>query len=319
MGDAAAQLAKLADYDAAYAAFAERIVEAKIIAEEAARDLRSHAARIESDPRRLDALIERSEELKRLRRKHGDSIDEVLACADALRRELAELEGAEEHGQRLAERYEAAVAKAFKLARRLSKARRTAAGLLERCVESELGDLNMARTEFVVRFAPATLPDEPGSARVGARGFDEIEFLISPNPGEEPKPLAKIASGGELSRVMLVMKSALLDRDLVGTYVFDEVDTGIGGATADRVGQKIGRAAGEHQVLCITHLAQIASIADHHYSVEKGVVAGRTQSTIRPLSEPERVAEIARMLGGTRVTDTTIEAARELISVNARI
>jgi DNA repair protein RecN (Recombination protein N) len=195
----------------------------------------------------------------------------------------------------------------------------------------------------VVSFSPAELPEEDALGhnldnadlldvleveenegtsdrlQLGVKGFDQVEFLISPNVGESPKPLAKIASGGELSRVMLVMKSALLDRDTVSTYVFDEVDTGIGGSTADMVGLKIEKTASEHQVLCITHLPQIASRCTHHYLVEKSLVNGRTQSTIRPLEMDEQVAEIARMLGGARVTSTTMEAAREMISGRPRI
>ena len=173
----------------------------------------------------------------------------------------------------------------------------------------------MARTQFVVDFGLPSLPSGPHDPGVelGPKGFDRVEFLISPNLGEEPKPLAKIASGGELSRVMLVMKSALGARDRIETCVFDEVDTGIGGTTADRVGMKIAQAATQRQVLCITHLPQIASRAGRHYLVEKRSEDGRTHSSIRPLDPQERIEEIARMLGGVRVTQTTLDAAKELV------
>ena len=329
-------LSRASRYDPHLGELSERFEEIQIALEELARDLCSHVVSVEADPERLNALMERHEAICRMKRKHGETIEEVLLSAASMRQELEELEGAEERGERLSEEVKLAEHESFKLARRLSRARREAARLLEQCVEQELGDLNMARTRFVVDFSPARLPCEeeflaglklaeaespsdPASVQLGPKGLDAIEFLISPNLGEDPKPLAKIASGGELSRVMLVMKSALMDRDSVGTYIFDEVDTGVGGSTADMVGVKIQRAAGEHQVLCITHLPQIASRSDRHYRVEKLLVQGRTQSTIRPLSEEERVEEIARMLGGARVTSITREAAREMITSRVRL
>ncbi len=327
LSEAAGLLARQGAIDAVLGELSDRLEEVQILAEDITRDVRSHLLGINADPSRLDHLIERSEALKRLKRKHGESIEVILENAAEMRAELRQLENAEERGAELRAELADAEHYAFKLSRRLSRARREAARLLEQCLESELGDLNMGATRFVVSFTPERLPSEEavigeeadGDIRLTARGFDEVEFLISPNLGEEPKPLAKIASGGELSRVMLVMKSALLDRDTVGTYVFDEVDTGIGGSTADMVGLKIQKTATEHQVLCITHLPQIASRCDAHYLVEKSATAGRTQSTIRPLKEDEQVSEIARMLGGSRVTSTTMEAAREMISARVRL
>lgn len=331
LSEASSALARVGEFDARIDEFGARLEEAQILVEELARELRSYVSEIDADPHRLDILIERMEELKKLRRKHGENIAEILANADAMREELEQLEHAEERGAHLAEELADAEHDAFKLSRRLSRARREAARLLEQCIEVELADLNMARTRFVVEFSPSQLPaedaissgidgdEEDHGIKLGPKGFDQIEFMISPNLGEAPKPLAKIASGGELSRIMLVMKSALLERDTVSTYIFDEVDTGIGGSTADMVGLKIQNTASEHQVLCITHLPQIASRCDHHYMVEKLLVDGRTQSTIRPLDEHERVAEIARMLGGARVTSTTMEAAREMILAKVRL
>ncbi|MEM1348192.1 MAG: DNA repair protein RecN, partial [Myxococcota bacterium] len=220
---------------------------------------------------------------------------------------------------RLVVELERAEGAAFDIALELSRKRRSAAERMRGALEAELEDLNMARTSFVVHFETDDAPEaslrayEERGWSLTEKGFDQIEFLISPNMGEEPKPLSKIASGGELSRIMLVMKSALAERDHVETYVFDEVDTGIGGSTADMVGWKIARTGKDRQVLCITHLPQIASLSDHHYLVEKQLLDGRTQSTIVPLKEAQRVEEIARMLGGTRVTTTTLEAAREMI------
>ncbi|MEC9441485.1 MAG: DNA repair protein RecN [Myxococcota bacterium] len=343
LSESVALLSRVGPFDDAMQEFADRMEEAQIIVEEIARDLRSHIMGIDSDPLRLDVCIERGEVLKKLKRKHGESIAEILDTAEQMRTELERLRNADERGQHLEDDLREAELETFKLSRRLSRARREAARLLEQVLESELSDLNMARTRFVVSFSPAELPEEDALGhnldnadlldvleveenegtsdrlQLGVKGFDQVEFLISPNVGESPKPLAKIASGGELSRVMLVMKSALLDRDTVSTYVFDEVDTGIGGSTADMVGLKIEKTASEHQVLCITHLPQIASRCTHHYLVEKSLVNGRTQSTIRPLEMDEQVAEIARMLGGARVTSTTMEAAREMISGRPRI
>ena len=337
LSEAMGVLARVRAWDEGIEGHCERLDELMIGIEELARDLRSHLLDLEEDPGQLDVMIERLDEVKRLKRKHGDSIEQILLHAQQMRQELEELEQAEQRSHHLGADLQLAEANAYKIAGRLSRARRQAAQLLEHCLEEELEDLNMARTQFVVRFFPAQVPGqealeqagargpgevgeddgvpgESGRLELGPRGFDVVEFLISPNLGEEPKPLAKIASGGELSRVMLVMKSALLERDRVGTYVFDEVDTGIGGTTADRVGMKIQKAATKHQVLCITHLPQIASRAQSHYLVEKVVACGRTQSRIRPLEQAERIEEVARMLGGVRVTDTTIEAAREMIA-----
>lgn len=330
LSEAAGVLMKISQHDETMGQFASQVEELQIAIEEIAREMCSHVMDVEADPGRLNALIERHEDIKRLKRKHGECIAEILATASHMRQELEELESAEERGGHLEQELLEAEYEAFKLARRLSRARREAARLLEQCVEQELGDLNMARTRFIVSFSPAELPSEEAFLEsasspvdcpitLGPKGFDDVEFLISPNLGEDPKQLAKIASGGELSRVMLVMKSALMDRDLVDTYIFDEVDTGIGGSTADMVGEKIQKTSQDHQVLCITHLPQIASRSDHHYMVEKLLIEGRTQSTIRPLDETERVEEVARMLGGARVTSTTREAAREMITSRVRI
>jgi DNA repair protein RecN (Recombination protein N) len=318
LGQAVALLEKSAAFHAPLDPLATRLEEARIIAEEVARDLSHITGSLELDPRRLDTLIERQETIKKLRRKHGGSVEEILENAAQMRAELHGLENAEERGQEIEQALAKAERHAFKLAADLSRSRRKAALELTRRIEAELTDLNMARTTFLVDFQPAEIPaslesDSVEKLRLSSRGFDRVEFLLAPNAGEAPKPLSKIASGGELSRIMLAIKSVLMERDTIETYVFDEVDTGIGGSTADVVGEKIRKTADGHQVLCITHLPQIASRSDHHYMVEKLLVDGRTQSTIRPLSTEERVEEIARMLGGARVTARTLDAARELL------
>jgi DNA repair protein RecN (Recombination protein N) len=319
LAEAVEHLTKASQWDPQLAGLAERIEEARIAVEDVARELAVHNRDLESDPARLDNIVERLELIKRLKRKHGAAdVEMIIAKAESMRSELHDLENAEERGGEMEKQLQEAREAALQIAYKLSKKRRKAATALEEHLERELSDLNMKHTRFVVNFEPGELPKAKGledsELHLGASGFDQVEFLIAPNAGEEPRPLAKIASGGELSRIMLAFKSVLVDRDSVETYVFDEVDTGIGGQTADIVGSKIKRTADSHQVLCITHLPQIASRSDHHYLVEKLLDDGRTHSRIRPLDEEERVEELARMLGGTRVTEKTRDAARELMS-----
>jgi DNA repair protein RecN (Recombination protein N) len=180
-------------------------------------------------------------------------------------------------------------------------------------VEDELGHLGMKKTTFSVQLAQEAGEDTLDGFRVGPRGADHVEFLISPNPGEEPKSLARIASGGELSRIMLALKTILVEGDSIPTLVFDEVDAGIGGAVAEEVGKKLRRVAAKRQVFCITHLPQIASLATSHYGVVKSVKNDRTSTEVRLLDGRERVDEIARMLGGKTITEATIKHAEEMI------
>jgi DNA repair protein RecN (Recombination protein N) len=175
----------------------------------------------------------------------------------------------------------------------------------------------MKKTAFVVKIVQEPGDDTADGLRAGPRGADTVEFLISPNPGEEPRPLAKIASGGELSRIMLALKTILIEGDPIPTLVFDEVDAGIGGAVAEEVGRKLKRIAGRRQVFCITHLPQIACMASSHYGVAKAVRKDRTSTEVRLLERAERVDEIARMLGGRTITDATIRHAEEMIERNA--
>jgi len=301
----------------------ERLEEARITITEVSLELAEHQRDVDADPARYDKVVARLELIKRLGRKFGVvGVDMIRERVAALRAELHELENAEEVGGQLEADLKKARRNAFQFAHKLSEKRRKAAKRLETRLEDELDELNMKNTRFVVSFTPAALPDanfdafdaDPNAPSLSASGFDQIEFLLAPNAGEEPRPMAKIASGGELSRIMLGFKTVLIERDAIETYVFDEVDTGIGGQTADVVGAKISAAAAAHQVLCITHLPQIASRSDHHYLVEKLLKDGRTHSRIRPLGEEERVEELARMLGGTRVSAKTLDAARDLLT-----
>jgi DNA repair protein RecN (Recombination protein N) len=241
-----------------------------------------------------------------------------------------ELRGVERHAERIEEltgACEQRGAAALALGRELSARRQRAAGQFARAVEAELGRLAMGKTVFRADLRTEGAPAAEGASaaalavdgvRLGPRGVDACELLLSPNPGEEVKPLDRIASGGELSRVMLAIKRALARTDPVSTYVFDEVDSGIGGAVAEVVGRLLREVSEDRQVLCITHLPQIAACADQHFSVEKGLREGRTISRVLALPEPARAREIARMLAGVEVTAAALKNAEEMIESSRR-
>jgi DNA repair protein RecN (Recombination protein N) len=316
-GRAADEVEKAAALDAVLAPIAEALRNAVGQLEDAARDLGRYARGVDDDPRRLEALDERLDALKKLCRKHGGEIAQVLARRDAMRAELLQLTGHDEAVAAADSARSTALAAARKLARALSLKRRAAAQEFAKATVSRLGDLEMKKTVFEVRVEAAGAEAEGAIESEGARltqdGQDAVEFLISPNPGEAPKPLTRIASGGELSRVMLAIKRVLAQKDPVETYVFDEVDAGIGGATGEVVGRMIREVARERQVLCITHLPQIAAWGEDHYTVAKSVKDGRTQSQITHLEAGEaREREVARMLSG-HLTAASLEHARELL------
>lgn len=288
--------------------------------EEAAMALRDLQRGISVDPARLEAVEERLQFLHELKRKYGSSLEEVLGFKDRLSlglknldRKRAELE---QEGRRLRELEEAMK----KMALGLSQKRRKAAKAFEGAVTGELAHLDMGGTRFEVRFQQESRRGQPGDKGpgeepegLGPDGYDRIEFMLSPNVGEALRPLTKTASGGELSRIMLAMKTILASTISVETIIFDEVDAGIGGATAEVVGEKLNSLAGYHQILCISHLPQIASKGATHFQVEKRVVEGRTQTGIRELGPEERVQEIARLLGGKVITPQAVAHAREML------
>lgn len=313
IGEALNMLTKASGYDESLEPMIQRLHEAMYAIEDVARSLAGYNDGIDADPQRLDQIQERLETLKHLKRKHGADITAILEEAATMREELTRLENAEERGAEIEALLKKAELEAFKTACKLSTERRQAAMLLARSVEKELAELNMTNAKFTVHFEPEQIPRKVDDATLTANGLDEIEFLLAANAGEAPKPIQRVASGGELSRIMLAIKSVLAERDSISTYIFDEVDTGIGGSTADMVGAKIAQTASDHQVICITHLAQIASRGANHYLVEKVTSDGRTETMIRPLTAEERIEEIARMLGGARVTTKTREAAEELL------
>ena len=272
--------------------------------EDVALGLRKYAAGIEADPERLRGTEDRLDLIGRLKKKYGATIEDILDYrqrVDQEREQLLNREASRDEKVRILEQLRLKMATQGE---ELTRLRQAAAVRLQEAMETELRQLAMQNALFRVSLTPLTEPK--------ATGLERAEFLFSPNPGEEPRPLAKIASGGELSRLMLAFKQIHPESD-VPTLVFDEVDTGIGGATSALVGEKLKRVAAAQQVLCITHLPQVAAFADHHYRVEKRVEAGRTVTSIVLLRGEERVSEMARMLGGLKITDTTLEHAREMI------
>jgi DNA repair protein RecN (Recombination protein N) len=285
-------------------------------AEEAATLLRDYLEAVQPDPARLEWVEERLAAIRALKRKYGDSIEAVLAAGKRAKEELASLEQAEELIAALAAEFAEARRDCWRATLELSGLRAMAAELLSRGLTFELRQVGMPQAEFRVRLdrlAPAAEGDPLSSEgqRMTPRGREEALFLVAPNPGEGLKPLSRIASGGELSRVMLGLKTVLSGGG--ETLVFDEVDAGLGGAVAEVVGRKLRQLAAKQQVVCITHLPQIACFAERHFAVSKEVVDGRTLARVRELDDAERLEEVARMLGGVTVTEKARQHAREMI------
>jgi DNA repair protein RecN (Recombination protein N) len=289
--------------------------------EELASFLRHYAGSIESSPERLQHVEDRLALLERVKRKYGPTLRHCIDRRDALKRELSELERSDERLEELEREHASARERFLAAARALSDARRRASVRLAAAIETLAGELAMEHLRFDVRFAP-DLPESEWSSR----GLDQAEFFVSPNPGEELRPLARIVSGGELSRLMLAIKTLTAtsrmgwsDADgrppsgAAPGLIFDEVDAGIGGRVAEVVGRKLYALGSAFQVLCITHLPQIAAYADAHYAIEKRVDGGRTRTSVTRLGEAERVTEIGRMLGGEMVTEGLRASAEEML------
>lgn len=282
----------------------ELIEGAGVQLEEAGHFLRDYAGRVQADPHRLEEIQERLAVIATLKKKYGPSMEEVLRTLEEARQELALIEDGETDLETLKSQEVERAVRAGKLALSLSQDRKKKAPSLEDAVQTELQDLAMDKVRFSVSFEETDM---------SGTGIDAVEFLISPNPGEPLMPLGKIASGGELSRVMLALKRVLAGADAVPTLVFDEVDAGIGGRVAAVLGRKLKDIARHHQVLCITHLAPVAACAHHHIVVEKVEEKGRTVVRARYLEEEERVDELARMMGGIEVSSGIVRSARELL------
>ncbi|HTN82142.1 MAG TPA: DNA repair protein RecN, partial [Sorangium sp.] len=312
----ASELQAAAEIDPALDAVARAVDACWTELSEAARQIARYAERAEADPDRLSEIEDRLYRLEGLLRQHGPTIDDVLASRARLAAELEQLAGVESHVADLERRRDALLAVAAERARKLSVKRRKAGEKLGAAISAELSDLGMGGARVVVDVAPhggdrAELVVD--GARLGQDGIDRVKFLISPNKGIDPRPLRRIASGGELSRALLALKRVLAECGPAGLYVFDEVDSGVGGAVADKIGRAIGDVARHHQVLCITHLAPIAAFADAHFVVAKENAGGIAKSSVARVDKKDRIAEVARMLSGAKVTGASLKAATELI------
>jgi DNA repair protein RecN (Recombination protein N) len=311
------RVAELAEIDPEFQPFLDARSSLLAPLEDLSLRLRDYHETLEVSPGRLDEIESRLAHIERLKKKYGSSVDEVIAFGARCRRELDALGSPEEQERVLEGRVAAARDAYLQRALALSKRRRHAAGELRKRVQAELAQLALEKTRFDVAFTPAE-PDRDDTSRWGERGLESAEFLLSPNPGEELRPLARIASGGELSRLMLALTSVVSPEAAGLTLVFDEVDAGIGGRVAEVVGRKLRAIAARRQVLCVTHLPQIAAFADLHLAVRKHVQAGRTLTAVSALSPDERVEEVARMLGGETITATGRQHAREMLKQNLR-
>lgn len=320
---AVGKLEEIAGFDSAVLQpLLEQVQSAYYQLEDAAFQLRDYRDRIEFNPERLESIEKRLDQIVGLRRKYGSDVAEILAHYAHIQSELALIENKDEQVERLREQVEALERQLVRLAAELTARRSEAAGRLSAGIERELRDLHMERTRIHIRIdspKESAAGDEPAGRRRRwtASGWDEVEFLISPNPGEPLRPLHKIASGGELSRIMLAMKAIFAQVDQIPVLVFDEVDTGVSGRAAQAIAEKLSALAEVCQVFSITHLPQVACMADVHFLIRKEVEAERTFTRVSPLNGRERVQELARMLGGVEVTDTTEQHAQEMLALAA--
>ncbi len=310
---AAKRLDELCRIDSSLGALREQLQAADLSLQEVAFGLRDYLGKLEANPGRLDEVENRLAALDRLKRKYGPSIEDTLSFLADTVRQIDALEHSAERMEELRRARQSLASEFEKLAAELRARRAAAARKLEKRVEAELAQLSMERTVFRVEIAPAAW---------APHGADRVEFLVSPNLGEEPRPLEKVASGGEISRIALALKTCLAAparsaADAVRTLVFDEVDAGVGGSAAEGVGRRLKKLAAAHQVLCVTHLPQIASFADHHYRVEKRESQGRTQAVLSELDAEGRTREIGRMLSGQKLTPEALKNAEQLIRMSA--
>lgn len=302
-------LAELAQTDPAMGDCEQAATESAIQLKDLAGRLRDYAQQLEADPDRQALVEDRLELIQRLKKKYGGSIEAVVAMGRRVQEELQLLDSREERTAELAARLEEEARRLRTLAQQLSKKRIDAAKRMTTLVGAELAAVKMEQAVFQI-----TVSSDESEEGLGPVGRDRVEFLLSSNPGEPPRPLGRVASGGELSRIMLALKTVLAEMDQVPVLVFDEVDTGVGGAVAAAMGTRLRKLGSFHQVFCITHLPQIASQAEHHLLVEKGQESQRTSTSVRVLTGMGQEEEIARMLGGLTITKKVRETAAELIA-----
>lgn len=284
---------------------AKRAEELRYLAEDLRETVVDLASRIDFSEQERDAVEQRLDVIYRLRRKYGATVGEVLAYCDSAASELEELENADDRKEQLVAEYRQTLSAAREIAAELSRRRREAAVELEAKIVQQLEDLDMAKVRLSISVSPQT--------KLNANGMDEVRFLISTNPGEPVKPLSRIASGGELSRIMLAIKNVLTQSEDVGTLIFDEIDTGVSGRAAQKIAVKLGEISRSKQTLCVTHLPQLAAMGDHHLLIQKSVSDEHTYTDVRPLEGEARAAELARMISGDAITELSMRNAQELL------
>lgn len=303
--DAESEIANASAYMETLGEASEKITDIRYELEDIAETVRDAMTEVDFDPSELEDIDERLDLLYRLSKKYGDTEEEMLEYLEKARAELDNIAFSEERVKELQKQEKEDLAETETAACKLTESRKTAGEKLSNAICSELEFLDMPNVRFVVKCSDIGLTEN---------GKDEIEFLISANAGEEPKPLAKIASGGELSRIMLAIKNVLAETDGVDTMIFDEIDTGVSGRAAQKIAMKLRSASKGRQVICVTHLAQIAAQGDVHLYISKSVSDGKTYTNIKSLIEEERVAEIARIMGGMEITKLQLESAREMLA-----
>ena len=309
------ELEELKDVDTGLSGVVDALSEVTLGLEDSIRRIREHRRCVDVNPERLLAIEERLAEIQRLKRKYRGPIPEILSHADELRSRLRALEQGQDDLDELLLQQNTLRDALLRHGMALTNARSECGETLSGSVERELRDLGIDQPVFQVRLLPLregeTLADD--GAKAGGEGMDQVAFLLSTNVGENPKPLSRIASGGELSRIMLALKKVLAEAEQIPTLIFDEIDAGIGGAVTQALGEKLGHIAKEHQVLCITHIPQIACFAKRHLKVSKSLRGKRTVTHVASLGEEDRLEEISRMLGGKEITERTRAHARELL------
>lgn len=304
MGRALRQLLKLAEYDDKIQGFLNQANDIEDLLNDFNRDLAEYIADIENPEEELDEVSKRLDLINHLKSKYGASIDEIIRYGQECEKKLEQYSDYDAYMQKLAMSLQNAEDTLKKLCEKLSQIRKTEAKMLVESIKEALVSLNFLDVKFEMTFEQ--------TRHYSANGYDDAEFIISTNPGEAMRPLAKVASGGELSRIMLGIKSVLAQNDDLETMIFDEIDTGISGRTAQKVSEELAKIAKHHQIICITHLAQIAAMADSHYRIEKETDGITTQTVIKELSAEESIDELSRILGGAEITDRVRESAKEM-------
>lgn len=304
IGRGVRELSAVSTYDEQLNGLAEQFSQIEELLSDFHRELTGYMDSAQFDGERFAQVEARLDAINRLKSKYGSSIEAILVSCEEKQARIDQLRNFDTYEKQLREQYEKATEQVDELCSQISEIRKTAGVTLREKMLQALQDLNFLDVQFDLQFTR--------TARYSANGFDAMEFLISTNPGEPPRALKDIASGGELSRIMLALKSVLAENDEIDTLIFDEIDTGISGRTAQMVSQKLHMIAQKHQVICITHLPQIAAMADAHFYIEKNVIDASTVTHLTLLDEEQSVAELGRMLGGVAVTDKVIESAREM-------